>query len=142
MSQTEEETSLPESKDPAFEHQVQRLHELVVWGRWLVIGLLWLTIAPLSLWGLREEMQLWLDYFTWAALYHGLGAHLLSTIGLAICIGMTLGTLLWQSRNILWGLPQYDRQQLVRHVCRIRQQGPSHPLWKWVCGHSQNHNRS
>jgi hypothetical protein len=118
--------------DPLFDHQVQRLHRLIVYGRWVVISLVWIGIAPFSLWALRDEFALWHDYFTWAAVRYGLAYNFLATLGLAFCIGMTVATLIWQSRNILWGLSKRDRQRLEQDVCRIRQQGPSHPLWKWI----------
>lgn len=122
-----------ENTEQSFAQQVQKLHQLTVYGRWLFVGFLWLTIAPICLWNLRQEITLWRDYFTWVAVRYGLFYHPLSTLGLAFCIGMTVAVLVWQSRNILVGLPQQEKQRLEKQVWRIRQQGPSHPLWKWVC---------
>ncbi|MBH8577494.1 hypothetical protein I8752_31915 [Nostocaceae cyanobacterium CENA369] len=122
-----------ENIDPSFTQQVQKLHQLTVYGRWLFVTCLWLTIAPICLWNLREEITLWQQYFTWVAVRYGLFYHPLSTLGLAFCIGMTVAVLVWQSRNILLGLPAQEKQRLEKQVCRIRQQGPTHPLWKWVC---------
>ncbi|MEA5506395.1 hypothetical protein VB735_25445 [Halotia wernerae UHCC 0503] len=122
-----------ENTDPSFAQQVQRLHQLTVYGRWLLVGCLWLTIAPLCLWDLRGEIALWQQYFTWVAVRYGLFYHPLSTLGLAFCIGMTGAVLVWQSRNILLGLPQSEKQRLEKQVCQIRQQGVTHPLWKWIC---------
>jgi hypothetical protein len=119
--------------DPAFAQQVERLHQLTVYGRWLFVGCLWLTIAPICLWNLQAEIALLQQYFTWVAVRYGLLSHPLATFGLAFCIGMTTATLIWQSRNILIGLPKQEKQRLEKQVCRIRQQGPTHPLWKWVC---------
>lgn len=119
--------------DPTFRLQVQRLHRLSVYGRWLVVGLLWVSIGLLSLWGLRSEIALLRQYFTWVAVQYGLYYNPLPTLGLALCIGMTASVLVWQSRNILLGLPQQEQQRLEQQVYRIRQQGPSHPLWKRVC---------
>ncbi|MFH7024237.1 MAG: hypothetical protein ACHBN1_02240 [Heteroscytonema crispum UTEX LB 1556] len=121
------------SNDPSFAQQVQRLHQLTVYGRWLFVGFLWLTVAPICLWGLRGEIALWRQYFTWVAVRYGLCYHPLSTLSLAFCIGMTIAVLVWHSRNILMGLPLQEQQRLEKQVCRIRQQGPSHPLWRWVC---------
>jgi hypothetical protein len=120
-------------KDPAFQRQVQQLHRLTVYGRWLTVGLLWIGIAPCCLWNLRSEIALWLDYFTWTALRYGLAYHRLAAVGLALCIGATVAVLLWQSRNILIGIPPEETRYLERQVIRIRQQGKSHPLWRWVC---------
>lgn len=122
-----------EHSDSNFRQQVQKLHQLTVYGRWLLVGILWLTIGALSLWGLRGEIVLWRQYFTWVAVRYGLYYNPFSTFGLALCIGMTLSVLVWQSRNIILGLPQQEKQRLEKQVHRIRQQGPTHPLWKWVC---------
>ncbi len=121
-----------ENPDQSFAQQVQKLHQLTVYGRWLFVGCLWLTITPLCLWDLHTEVALWQQYFTWVALRYGLFYHPLSTLGLAFCIGITAAVLIWQSRNILLGLPQQEKQNLEKQVCRIRQQGPTHPLWKWI----------
>ncbi|OCR00104.1 hypothetical protein BCD67_20710 [Oscillatoriales cyanobacterium USR001] len=125
--------SPPIDDDSNFQSEVQRLHELTVYGRWLFVAFLWVTVAPLSLWGLRDELVLWVENFTWAAVRYGLIYHRLSAIGLGLCIGMTLAVLIWQSRNILLGLPRKERQRLEQQVRRIRQQGQSHPLWRLVC---------
>ncbi len=122
-----------EVSDSTFQQEVERLHQLTVWGRWVVVGVLWLTVGTLSLWGLRYPISLILDHFTWAAVRYGLAFHRLAAIGLAICLGSTLGVLIWQSRNMLMGLPQREKKRLEQQVCRIRQQGPSHPLWKYIC---------
>ncbi|MDB9371930.1 hypothetical protein [Nodularia sphaerocarpa] len=121
------------SIDTTFTQQVQKLHQLTVYGRWFFVGCLWLTIAPFSLWNLRGEITLLQQYFTWVAVRYGLLYHPLPTLGLAVCIGTTVSTLVWQSRNILLGLPQREQQRLEKQVFRIRQQGKTHPLWKWVC---------
>ena len=119
--------------DPTFEQEVQKLHEITVWGRWLLVGFLWITIAPLCLWNLRSEIALLQQHFTWSTLKYGLAYNKLPTIGLALCYGMTAAVLIWQSRNILWGMPPQEKRRLEKQVNRIRQQGASHPLWKWVC---------
>ncbi|MDM3851854.1 MAG: hypothetical protein PT119_18200 [Aphanizomenon gracile PMC627.10] len=119
--------------DPAFAQQLQKLHRLTVYGRWLFAGCLWLTIAPFCLWNLRTEISLLQEYFTWVGLQYTLIFHPLSTLGLSLCIGMTVSVLVWQSRNILWGLSLQEQENLKKQVYRIRQQGSSHPLWKWVC---------
>lgn len=119
--------------DDVLLEDVKRLHQLTVYGRWLVIGVLWLTVGLASLWGLRYSISLLLEHFTWAGVRYGLLFNRLPAIGLAICVGMTVAVLLWQSRNILWGIPKRDQYRLKQQVDRIRAQGPSHPLWKFVC---------
>ncbi len=119
--------------DPTFAQQLQKLHRLTVYGRWLFSSCLWLIIAPFCLWDLRVEISLLQQYFTWVGLRYAIIFHPLSTFGLSLCIGMTTSVLVWQSRNILWGLTLEEQRNLKKQVYRIRQQGSSHPLWKWVC---------
>ncbi|CAA9562014.1 FIG00870315: hypothetical protein [uncultured Synechococcales cyanobacterium] len=120
--------------DSALVQEIEQLHRLSVYGRWLVVCLLWLTVGTLSLWNLRSAIQLLLDYFTWAAVRYGIIYNRLPSLGLIFCIAMTVSVLVWQTRNILWGRPRREQKRLEQQVLRIRQQGPSHPLWKFVRG--------
>jgi hypothetical protein len=138
MSQPNQEPAFTAANFPAvhsqqFQQEVERLHRLTVWGRWLVVSLLWLTVGSASLWGLRSVLELCLEDFTWAALKYGLIFNRFASIGLALCIGMTLAVLVWQSRNILFGRSKTQQVLLEKRVLKIRQQGSSHPLWDWVC---------
>ncbi|MBE9214804.1 hypothetical protein IQ247_19370 [Plectonema cf. radiosum LEGE 06105] len=128
MAQVEQQSS-----DSSLARQVQRLHRLTVYGRWLLVVFLWLILAPLCLWDLRKEIEFLREYFTWVAVRYALLFHPFAAIGLSLCIGMTLSVLVWQSRNILVGMPVSEKQRLEKQVYRIRERGPSHPLWKWVC---------
>ena len=121
-----------DNPDPVLRQQMRRLHELTIKGRWITVALAWLTAGTLSLWQLRSEIALLREYFTWAAVRYGLAYHPFSAIGLGICVGLTVSVLLWQSRNILFGISQRQVQRLKKQVLQIRQQGQSHPLWKWV----------
>lgn len=121
------------TNDPNFQIEVQRLHKLTVYGRWLTVILLWISIGSLSIWGLRDEINLWIENLTWAAVRYGLYFHRWPTLGLGLCLGMTLAVLTWQGRNLLRGLPLREKQRLEQQVRHIREQGPSHPLWKWIC---------
>lgn len=123
--------------DQTFQIEVQRLHKLTVYGRWLTVISLWISVGSLSIWGLRREIALWLEHFTWAAVRYGLSFHRWPTLGLGLCLGMTLAVLIWQSRNMVRGLPLQEKQRLEQQVRHIRQRGPSHPLWKWVCKSSR-----
>jgi hypothetical protein len=118
--------------DPIFKNQIDRLYRLRVYSRWLVIGLLWLTVGAYSLWELRYPISLIQEDFTWAAVKYGLAFQPIPAFGLCLCIGMMTGTLVWQSRNQVWGLPKTEQQQLIKQVGEIRKQGSSHFLWKWV----------
>jgi hypothetical protein len=128
--------------DPMLKAQVKRLHTLTVYGRWMLVLLLWTTLAPISLWGWHYEISLLRSYFTWVALQYGIIYNPLPALGLAFCIGMTLAVLVWQSRNLVLGIPHQEQKRLEQQVRRISQQGSSHPLWKWVCKpQSSLHNR-
>ncbi|NJR38686.1 MAG: hypothetical protein HC781_07380 [Leptolyngbyaceae cyanobacterium CSU_1_4] len=118
---------------PDFQQQVLRLHQLTVYSRWLLVAFLWLFIAPLCLWHLRSEIELWIEYFTWTAVRYTIIYNRLASFGLALCVAWTMSVLLWQSRNIVRGIPAEERRSLEKQVLRIRQQGKSHPLWNWVC---------
>lgn len=120
--------------DPRFERQIQRLHSLTVWGRWLVIVGCWVAIAPWVLWSLREEIALMRSHFTFAALRYAFIFNPLPALGLTFCIGLTTGVLLWQSQNILFGMSPRYKRRLAKRVQRIRAAGSTHPLWKWVIG--------
>jgi hypothetical protein len=118
--------------DPIFKNQIDNLYRLIIYGRWLVIGLLWLTVGAYSLWELRYPISLIEEDFTWAAVKYGLVFQPIPALGLCLCVGMMTGTLVWHSRNIIWGIPKKEQQRLIQQVGNIRKQGSSHPLWKWV----------
>ncbi|MDJ0533544.1 MAG: hypothetical protein QNJ70_13825 [Xenococcaceae cyanobacterium MO_207.B15] len=120
------------SSDPNFAKKVRKFYRLTVYFRWILVGLSWSTFGVYGIWGLRFEISLWLEYFTWAAVRYGLAFNIIPTTCLAFCIGLTISVLLWQSRNILWGLPPQEQQNLERQVERILAKGESHPLAKWL----------
>jgi hypothetical protein len=131
-------------RDPEFQAAIERLHRVTVWGRWGFVLFLWLTIGALCLWQLRSELLLLQDHFTWVGVRYALSRYRLpgwgkSAIGLGVpgfglgcCLAMTLSVLIWQSRNIIWGLPEAEQKRLHASTLKIHQQGPSHPLWRWV----------
>jgi len=131
--QQDDQPFVPIELDPTFERQVQKLYRLIAYSRWLVVGCLWLSVGVLSLWELRSEIALLLQYFTWVAVRYGLYYNPLPTFGLACCSVMTISTLLWQGRILLFGIPPKELRRLAKQVQQIRQQGRSHPLWKWIC---------
>ena len=127
------QTEIP--KDSTFIAQVDKLHRLTVYGRWGLLVLIWAIVGLPSLWGLRADIELMFAHFTWASLRYTLSLYYspVPTMGLIFCISMTTGVLVWQSRNILFGMPPEERNRLEQQVLRIRQQGQSHPMWKWIC---------
>ena len=115
-----------------FQKKVDKYYQLTIYFRWIVVLLLWSTLGVYGIWGIRHEIKLWLDYFTWSAVHYGLAFNLFPTICLGICIGMTVSVLLWQSSHILWGLSDKEKYYLENKVKKILAKGSSHPLWKWV----------
>lgn len=120
-------------QDSELYHAVVRLHQLTVLGRWCFVLLLWLTVGTVSIWQMIPNIRLTLEHFTWASVRMAFRYNYWAGIGLTLCVALTFSVLLWQSRNIVFGLPTLDQKRLVERLLRIRQQGPSHPLWKWVC---------
>jgi hypothetical protein len=134
MSDRADDRSSEKPLDPAFAAGIDRLHDLTVLTRWGVILGLWSTVGALSLWGIRQYLAPLVDYFTWSGLRYILIFNRPSAMGLIICIALTLSTLLWQSRNILWGRNAEEQERLHQRLLQINQQGESHPLWRWVYG--------
>jgi len=114
------------------DRQVQRLLQVQIWLRWTVVLLLWATLGAYCLWRLRHDLAMWLEYFTWAAVRVSLQSNRLTFIGIGLCVGMTLSTLLWQSWHILWGISQREYRDLTQQVCQIQTKGSEHPLWRWI----------
>ncbi|ACK73380.1 conserved hypothetical protein [Gloeothece citriformis PCC 7424] len=118
--------------DPNFNKQVQRLHQLTVYGRWGFVILSWLSLGSFGIWGLREEFKLWQQYFTWTAVRYAIAYNFVPAVCLFFCIGITGAVLVWQSRNLFSGIPSEERQRLEQQVRKIKAIGKRHPLWKWV----------
>jgi hypothetical protein len=121
--------------DPDLKRQVQRLHQINLWMRWLFVIGCWLILGSFGIWGLREDIALWRDYFTWTAVRYALMFNRVPALCLAFCLGVTITTLLRQSDYTFRGLSALsteEKQQLERTVRKIRAIGPRHPLWKWL----------
>lgn len=117
---------------PSYPAPLKRLRAIMLRRWWWVNALLWLTVAPLSLWSLRPEIAQLREYFTWATVRLGLAYNRPAAIGLGLCVGLTVALLVAESRYILWGMTQAEQQRLERLRDRIAAQGPSHPLWEQI----------
>ncbi|AFZ45863.1 hypothetical protein PCC7418_3759 [Halothece sp. PCC 7418] len=120
------------SNDSELEMQVQRLHHLMVWSRWLLVLGSWVITLPIIFWQLQEEIALMQSHFTLAAVRYAFIFNPYCAIALSWCLGITTAVLLWQSSNILFGFSPRYRQELEKQVRRIRRRGKSHFLWRWV----------
>lgn len=121
--------------DPDLKKQVHRLYQITIYARWVVVVCCWFTLGLFGIWGLREEFSLWQEYLTFAAVRYGLAYNLLPSFCLTFCIGITAAVLARQSLYFIrGGISAKERKTLEKQVQKISETGPSHPLWKWVCG--------
>jgi hypothetical protein len=120
--------------DPDFylQKRLKRLHLLNGYGRWLLVVVAWLMIAPIALWNLRDEISLLREHFTWVAVRYGLAYHLLPAVSLFFCLGLTISTLLWQVYYSVRGLSPRERIHLENQLKKIERLDPHHPLRKWI----------
>ncbi|MBE9176438.1 hypothetical protein IQ225_15985 [Synechocystis salina LEGE 06155] len=127
-------TSMPHRlmPDQCLSKPAYRLYQAGVYGRWLVVALLWCTLIPWSLWQFREDIVLLQDHFTWVAIRYGFAFQLVPAFTLFASIGFTGAVLVRQSCHLLWGLSIKERNNLIRGTARIRKIGPRHPLWRWL----------
>ena len=107
-----------------------RQHSLTMWWR-ITVGV-WLTVGPLTLWQLRSEISLLLDYFTWTAVYYGLKYNFLGSLGFFLCVGLASMLVVREIRHLTLGLSPLERKRLENQLAQIRRQGASHPLWSLV----------
>lgn len=96
-----------------------------LWRRWMnrwwgITLLLWMTVLPLSLWGLRTTWQQLATYFTWAALRYGLAFERWAALGLGLCVGLGVALLIAETRHLFWGFTRRERYQLLRALRRRR----------------------
>lgn len=119
--------------DPNLSKQVQNLYRLSILARWFFVVFSWLTLGTFGIWGLRHEIALWSQYFTWTALRYGIAYNRVASFCVAFCIGITTAVLIRQTINILrGGLSRREKHALEQKVLKIRARGPLDPLWKWV----------
>lgn len=115
---------------PSYPEPLVRLRGIMLRRWWTISGLLWLTVAPLSLWSLRPDIARLQQYFTWSAVRLGLAYNRPAAVGLGLCLGLTVALLVAESRYMLFGFTPAERQRLEKLCDRITAQGPSHPLWQ------------
>ncbi|NEP16459.1 MAG: hypothetical protein F6J97_06080 [Leptolyngbya sp. SIO4C1] len=116
----------------ATSNAIEALRQQMLRTWWRVTLGLWLTVGLFSLWQLRSDFQLWLQYFTWTAVRYALAYNRLASLGLGLCVGLTVALLINESRHMLWGMTPTERARLEQQLAQIDRQGPSHPLWRIV----------
>ncbi|MEM9809369.1 MAG: hypothetical protein AAF959_29315 [Cyanobacteria bacterium P01_D01_bin.56] len=107
-----------------------RQHSLTLW--WRLTVAVWLTVGPLTLWQLRAEISLLLDYFTWTSVYYGLKYNFLGAIGFFLCVALASTLFVREIRHLTLGISPLERKRLEAQLTKIRRQGDSHPLWSLV----------
>jgi hypothetical protein len=119
--------------DLTLRQQVEKLHQLTIYGRWILIAICWLTLVPWGLWQLRETISLCQEYCTWAAVRLSLEFNLWGSFALTFTVAFTTSVLVWQSSHILrGGLSAKEKYYLAEKVKKIRQQGQKNLLWYWL----------
>ncbi|MEL6939180.1 MAG: hypothetical protein AAFO84_08305 [Cyanobacteria bacterium J06598_1] len=111
---------------------IEALRQATMHTWWKFCLCLWLTVGLFSLWLLRFELQELYQYFTWSAVRAMLIFNRVGGIGLVSCFALTLGLLLSESRQIIWGISNEERSRLINSLEKIQAQGPSHPQWKVI----------
>lgn len=119
---------------PPSDSALERLRSLVLRRWWWRTLILWITVGSLSLWALRHEFATLGQHFTWTALRYGLAYNRLAAIGLGLCVGLTVALLVGESRHILFGLSEAERQRLHKLQQQIDHRGKQHSLWSALHG--------
>jgi hypothetical protein len=118
----------------SLKQQVQRLHRVRICSRWFAVAAIWMSFGIYGIWGLRQEIALWQQHFTWVAVRYALAYNQVPALCLFFCLGVTAAVSVWQSQRALLGISLRERQRLEKQVQKIQATGPRHPLWKWVIG--------
>jgi hypothetical protein len=121
---------LEPTAEPTRHQAIELLRQQTLRHWWRITAGLWLSVGLLSLWQLRSDIRLWVQYFTWTAVRYALAYNRAASLGLGLCLGLTLALLISESRHLLWGLSRAERARLEKQLSQINRRGPSHPLWK------------
>lgn len=115
------------------EENMQRLYQLKIYGRWIVVIISWILILPWALWEFRETISLCQERCTWATIRVGIEFTPLASLGIAFCLGFATSVLVKQSLYILkGGLSEKEKYYLHREVLKILQKGKSHWLYRYL----------
>ncbi|MBL1209666.1 hypothetical protein [Geminocystis sp. GBBB08] len=111
--------------------EIDRLHQLTVYGRWLLVVMSWILILPWALWELRETISLCQEYCTWSAIRAGMEFNPWGALGLVFCFAFATSVLVWQSSYILrGGLSDKQKYYLTEKVKKIRLQNKKNWLYR------------
>jgi hypothetical protein len=113
------------------DQEIERLHQLTVYGRWLLVAISWILILPWALWELRETISFCQEYCTWSAVRLGLEFNPWAALGLSFCVAFPTSVLVWQSSYILrGGLSDKEKYYFTKKITKIRLQNKRNWLYK------------
>jgi len=115
------------------EKEIEKLYQLKIYGRWIVVIIAWILILPWALWQFRETISLCQERCTWATIRVGIEFTPLASLGIAFCLGFATSVLVKQSVHILnGGLSEKEKYYLSQEVLKIRQKGESYWLYRYL----------
>ncbi len=115
------------------EKDIEKLYQLKIYGRWIVVITSWILILPWALWQFRETIFLCQERCTWATIRVGIEFTPLASLAIAFCFGFATSVLVWQSVHILnGGLSEREKYYLRQEVLKIRQKGESHWFYRYL----------
>jgi len=123
----------PEDIQEVTAKEINRLYELKIYGRWIVVITTWILLLPWALWQFRETISLCQERCTWATIRIGIEFTPFASLGIAFCLGFATSVLVKQSVHILkGGLSEKEKYYLSQEVLKIRQKGKSHWLYNYL----------
>lgn len=113
------------------EQEIERLHQLTLYGRWILVGISWIFILPWALWELRETISFCQEYCTWSAIRAGIEFNPWAALGVTFCIAFATSVLVWQSSYILRGeLSDKEKYYFIEKIKKIRTKNKNNWLYR------------
>lgn len=111
--------------------EIERLYQLTVYGRWILVTISWVFILPWALWDLRETISLCQEYCTWSAIRSGMEFNPWAAFWLTFCVAFATSVLVWQSSYILrGGLSDKEKYYFIEKIKKIRRKNKNNWLYK------------
>lgn len=123
------------------DEEIKRLYQFNIYGRWVIVFVLWLLFIPWGIWELRETISLCQSQCTWAAIRLGLEFNPFAALSISFCLGLATAILVKQSIHILrGGFSDKEKYYLSKKVQEIRNQGEQNWLYKWMYTTNKRYN--
>jgi hypothetical protein len=115
------------------DQEIEKLHQLTIYGRWILVAISWVFILPWALWDLRETISLCQEYCTWSAIRSGMEFNPWAALGVTFCVAFATSVLVWQSSYILrGGLSDKEKYYFTEKIKKIRLKGKDYWLYKLI----------